>query len=638
MGPGDKDSSIESLRSKLYGREKMATRAVSHTEVTAPNYELPKDWQKISEGRLNIEEHHSMSFLTKLLIASFLFFVLAVSAAIFFFYRGSPYVSSENLVLEINGPETVRGGEVESFQVTITNNNNSTFEFAELLVEYPEGAIAADGDGAELKRARIPLGIIKSGQSEIKNLSIIIFGEKESEHLLRATVEYRISGSNAIFDKSVDHKVKITSSPLDIDVSLIEEVNSGQEVELVVNVISGSTETLSNLMLVVNYPPGFIYKSATPIPVVGSNGWKLGDLKAGDKRKIKIVGIVEGQDDEVKSFKVSVGIPKASGMELGLAYNSLFKTLSIKKPFVNIDFSFNGETGLEYLTNAGENVRVDLGWVNNLSDEITDVELKMEIKGAMVDERSISVNDGFYQSTGKSITWTKRTKSDLGSLAAGERGRTSFNISTLPISALRGTPPNNPTVTLTLNFKAKRLSDGRVSSNIESSVEKKIKVNSVVQLSNNLYYHSDVIPNSGPIPPRVGQETTYTVIWSVINSFNDLRSAEVRATLPAYVKWMGKVTPPNENVRFDANNGEVVWSVGNVSAGVGYNNPPREINFQVGITPSISQLSQAPILVSKPTLTAEDSFTGKLLQISKVQLTTLATEPGFKVGDDRVTQ
>ncbi len=638
MGPGDKDSSLEGLRGKLYGREKMKTGAVSHTEVTTPNYELPKDWQAMPESRSNAAPHHAMSLLTKLLIASFIFFVVAISAAIFFFYRGSPYVSSENLVLEIDGPETVRGGEAESFQITITNNNNSTFEFAELLLEYPPGTVAADGDGEELVRARIPLGELKSGQSEIKNLSLILFGEKESEHILRATVEYRIGGSNAIFDKSTEHQLKITSSPLDIDVALIEEVNSGQEVELTVDVISGATETINNLMLVVNYPPGFIFKSATPIPVVGSNGWKLGDLKAGDKRKIKISGIIEGQDDEVKSFKVSVGIPKASGTELGLAYNSLFKTLSIKKPYVNLDFSFNGEAGLEYITNAGDDIRVDLGWVNNLSDEITDVELEMEIKGAILDERSVSVNDGFYESANKKITWTKRSKSDLASMAAGERGRTSFNLSTLPISSLRGTPPGNPTVTLLLNFKGKRLSDGRVASNVETSLEKKIKVNSVVQFSNNLYYNSDAIPNRGPIPPKVGQETTYTVIWSIINSFNDLRNAEVRATLPAYVKWKSQISPANENVRFDADNGELVWSVGSVSAGVGYSNPPREVNFQISITPSLSQVDQSPILVSKPTFTAEDSFTGKLLQISKAQLTTLATEPNFRFGNDRVTQ
>ena len=47
----------------------------------------------------------------------------------------------------------MRGGEAENFQITITNNNNSTFEFAELVMEYPEGTVATEGDGATLKRA-----------------------------------------------------------------------------------------------------------------------------------------------------------------------------------------------------------------------------------------------------------------------------------------------------------------------------------------------------------------------------------------------------------------------------------------------------------------------------------------------------
>ena len=46
MELNDKDnSSLESLRGKLYGREKTARETVTHSEVPIKNYEVPRDWQ-----------------------------------------------------------------------------------------------------------------------------------------------------------------------------------------------------------------------------------------------------------------------------------------------------------------------------------------------------------------------------------------------------------------------------------------------------------------------------------------------------------------------------------------------------------------------------------------------------------------
>ena len=175
-----------------------------------------------------------------------------------------------------------------------------------------------------------------------------------------------------------------------------------------------------------------------------------------------------------------------------------------------------------------------------------------------------------------------------GDFRSGARGRVSFNLATFPITAIRGNPLNNPTVKLTLTFKGKRLTDGRVSDKIELAMEKKLKIDSFMQLSNNLYYNSDTIPNHGPLPPKVGQETTYTVVWSVINAFNNINNAQVRATLPSYVKWLGKIYPENEKLSYNSDTGEIIWNIGELSAGQGYANPPKEVSFQIGLTPSIS--------------------------------------------------
>ena len=159
-------------------------------------------------------------------------------------------------------------------------------------------------------------------------------------------------------------------------------------------VISNTTETVNNLMLMVSYPPGFIFKSAMPAPVTDNNGWKLGDLKRAIKEKLKLP-TNGGQDDELRRLKFRLACLETGDRELGLTYNSLFKTLAIKKPYVNLDFSFNGETTKQYFAKAGDGVRIDINWVNNLSAEISDVELAMKLEGPILDSRSVAVEEGF---------------------------------------------------------------------------------------------------------------------------------------------------------------------------------------------------------------------------------------------------
>ena len=118
----------------------------------------------------------------------------------------------------------------------------------------------------------------------------------------------------------------------------------------------------------------------------------------------------------------------------------------------------------------------------------------------------------------------------------------------------------------------------------------------------------------------MGQETTYTILWSVINSSNNVTAAAVKATLPAYVRWLGVVNPETEKLTFDNSRGEVNWDLGVVDAGLGLTSAAREVAFQVVLLPSISQTGDTPVIVTTPTLTGTDSFTHQLLTNTKRSL------------------
>jgi len=94
------------------------------------------------------------------------------------------------------------------------------------------------------------------------------------------------------------------------------------------------------------------------------------------------------------------------------------------------------------------------------------------------------------------------------------------------------------------------------------------------------------------------------------------------------VKWARQVSPLNENVIYNPNTNEVIWSAGDIPAGVGISRPPKEVAFQVILSPSLSQVEQEPRLVTNIYFTAVDTFTNEQLREEKGSVSTnLPTDP-----------
>ena len=114
-------------------------------------------------------------------IVSILFFLIASSVAFYRFYWGSNTISANNIEISITGPVSISGGEKISLDIKVDNNNKTDLKAADLRVEYPEGARAIDDLKTELKRTRDELGDIPQGESAVKRVEAILFGEEKSK-------------------------------------------------------------------------------------------------------------------------------------------------------------------------------------------------------------------------------------------------------------------------------------------------------------------------------------------------------------------------------------------------------------------------------------------------------------------------
>lgn len=628
----DRKSALEELKDKLYSRTKGTIFSRQRRELKEHYYDAPEKWNKSDTSPMAINKKEKRSLLHTLLIAAIIFFVGSLAVSGYFFFAGSNVVSAENIDIDISGPTAVGGGEELSLQISIHNRNPIPVKLVDMMVEFPEGTRSATDLNTELPRLRESLGEIGSGERVNRTVKAVLFGEENTSQQMVVAIEYRIDGSNAIFFKEKVYEVVLSSSPLSVLVEGVERVPSGQETEFTVTVASNSSTVIENALLKAEYPFGFTFLSGSPQPQFDTTIWELGDIAPGGKRTITIRGILAGEDGQERIFRFLGGLEsETADMELSAIFASVAKSIVIERPFLSVDLLVDGERAAELVSESGKTIRVDVTWKNNLPTQVFDGEIVLNLSGDALSKSSVSVERGFYQSANNTILWNRETNPELATIEPGETGRASFTFSTFD----SGSAPSmrNPAIALEVDVSGKRVSDAQVPEAIAGSDTAFVKLSSDLFLVSRALHFSGPFQNSGPMPPRAETETTYTVVWAVTNSFNRVSGAQVEATLPSYVEWKG-AGGSSEDISFNPVGGKVIWNLGVLQAG-----ESKEIAFQIGFTPSISQVGATPVLISGQKISGFDDFTGTALGSTRAPLSIeLSTDPNFALGHGTVVE
>lgn len=624
---------LNKLEKRLY--QKSADLSTRKTRIKSSTNKFNRDWiekkenRKINYGAIG-RKHYNSRLLYKLLIASAIFFVFASSIAVYRIFVSPNLVSSRNIDIIIGGPVSVGGGEELTLQVLITNKNKVQLEATELIIEYPEGTRSLE-TLQPLTRERISLGAIFPNEPVTRTFKVILFGEENTDKDIKFKLEYRAEGSSGTFLKEKVYSVEISNSPTTLSVNIPPEVNSGQRMDIVINAKSNSTSIIEDFMVAIEYPFGYEFQSSIPEPSFDNNVWYIGDLPPSKEIEIKMVGSITGQVAGQRSFKISTGVQdEDDARSFGVVYNTLTEIIDIERPFIGIDFLLNGIDADSVSTRSGRLIVGEIVWVNNLPTRILNGKFEVKLEGAILDESKVSPSKGFYRSLDNTMIWDQITDRTLETLEPGERGTVRFTLIPFSLLGQSGATYRKPTINLTLTFTGTRVSEGFSGDPIELVSEKVIKITTETQLASYGLLHSGPFVNTGPIPPRVDQETTYTIVWSITNSSNDISETKVTANIPTYVRFLGNLSPQDENITYNDITGEIVWNVGRVPAGVGLTNSPQQVFFQLGFTPSISQLNESPNLISEATLEAIDSFTKDVITSTRPSIgINLNNDPDF---------
>ncbi|MCK4386699.1 MAG: hypothetical protein KAV41_01275 [Candidatus Pacebacteria bacterium] len=640
----NKRSGIERLKKSLYKRKKQGLRK-KIIGLRSRKFQIGENWEKQPAADKKIEQFkkkpkEKMSFFNKLLVFSVCFFLVSLGVAVYVFYGGVNIISTENVDISINGPSAIGGGEELAFQVTIQNNNSLDLELADLIIEYPKGVLSTDGSFTELTQVRKSLGTIPAGGSVTSLFKSSLFGCDNDQKDIIVTIEYRAQGSNAIFFKERKYEVLIDSAPVGLTVNFPTEVTAGQEFEFSVDIFSNSNNLVKDFLVRADFPFGFDFKGSNLKPIYKDNVWELGDLPPNFRRTLKITGVLEGQDEEERFFRFSGGArDKANENEIRAVLIAAEQSIFIKKALIGLELVLNGDYGPEYITASGKNIRADILWSNNLPVRLIDGKVTVRLNGLVLNQSSVSSPQGFYSSIDNTILWDKKNSPQLELLNPGTSGNFSFSFSPRALSFISNSGLKNPEIAIEVTASGNRLSDNDSVEKVSAVLVKKVKINSDLLLTARTLYSAGSFENSGPIPPRADKETTYTIIWTVTNTANDISDARVQAFLPSYVRWLGVSNPSSENISFNQVGGEIIWEVGNVQTGKGIATAAKEVSFQVALLPSLSQVGYEPVLADDIYVSGRDNWTGEPLKYAVRPVTTrFSTEPLFNLGDEMVRE
>jgi len=524
--------------------------------------------------------------MTKKFIIFLITFAVVLGLLGFWYYQRNVY-SKEVLKLEILGPNEAELGEEVEYIVKYKNNGNFKLEEPRLIFEYPKNSIV---EGESFLRKEIELEAIYPGQEKTYQFKARIIGKENEVKEAKAWLNFKPKNLSARYEVATTFTTVVKKVSLTFEFDLPSKAESGKTISFRLNYFSNTNYPLSDLRIKIEYPQNFEFIDSTP-KALEQTEWEIPLLNQAEGGRIEISGIIRGEIGERKIFRATLGILREDEFVL---LKETTKGLAIIQPSIYISQIINGNP--QYIATLGENLHYEIFFKNLSQEPMTNLFLIATLDGKAFNLESVRSELGDVTSGHNSIVFDWKRVSKLQFLLPQEEGKIEFWVKLKESLPFSGPQDKNQMIKNSIFIS-------------QVQEEFKTKINSKLEISQKGYFQPEVFGNSGPIPPKVEEKTTYSIIWEVKNYYNDVRNVKVKAVLPSQVKLTGKIIPEDSRLTFDSQSREIVWEVGDLEAGRGIINEAPKITFQIEFLPEASQKGSIAQLIGEARMTAEDNWT-----------------------------
>lgn len=628
---------IEEVEKKLYGKEKeyeeeLERRGKWRVFFPRSPRRLPSSWTgqqpptHVPEKNI-IMRHPGRYFLG----AAALLLILLGGVFVFLYLR----TKGQEARIEIQSSDTTESGAIITIPVVYRNDSHTTLTEGEIAITLPADALLRE-QGQDIKpppRVTKKIEDLKPGEQGVTEISVRLFGQERQDQLIDATYLYRPQNLGARFSAHATKTIRISHVPLSLSWDVPETLSRGQKVDIKVHYILSSNLSFENMALQMEYPSGFEFISADPKPTTDTNVWSIGTLQPEQEGIITIHGKMSGEEGEVKAFRGGLGSFNPSTKEWR-PYSESSREIKIAVTPVSIQ-AFLGEHQREGVINPGQTLEFTYTYHNNTSATLKNVTVKAFFEGSVLDRRTFISRDGgaIDFDTGAAV-WGPGNVAKLREILPGEGGELYLSVHLKDPPPIVNEKDKNFTVGVRSTIDVASISEELQGTQLHTEDHIEFKVSSKVMFSGKTLYGSSPIPNTGPLPPKVGEKTTYTVLWEVKNFSNDMENAEVTTALPSNVKWENVMVTDGVPITFDSASNQIRWHIGRIPAGTGVLTPTLRGAFQVSVTPAEADRGNAVTLTTESMFSGIDSFTGEAIEQKIKSLNTaLQFDPTAKNSD-----
>lgn len=596
---------LEEFEEKLYKRKEEETKKRKTYETyQEKDSVVTQEWWEEKELEMIVPRRTTYHVTLTLLLA--LFCGLVVYG--YYWYTTDEPFSTTDVKIGITHPAQITAGDEVHFSVLIRNTTSLALQETDITLIWPEGTAAGDTSllletGQKTKKT---LGTLLPGQEKEVIFRAKIYGSKDTIKKGEMIIHYRPDGLPSLVEKREEFSVSIIGTPLALHLKLPTQAASEKEIEMTLEYTNQSESIFNNIILQATYPTGFTFISAVPPPHKTNNIWQLDKIVGKGSGVIVVKGSFSGVSGE--SRLVSFNIVSEEKKQKPIIYAHTEESLLIASSALFIFQTVNDSR--DFIANTGETLHYKIRYKNTTTTAIPQVVIIAKLDNKYLNIKSLKIPWGSFYGRTNSIIWNGEGVKDLAILDPQEEGEVSFSINVNPSFIPKTETDKNISITSHAKITSSVPPDTFRGLPIDSEDEVKIKINTQFSFHETAYWGEGLIPNTGTLPPRVGQRNTFAISWQLSNSTNDVDAIEVSAKLPPHVSWTGVVLPENAPLVYDENSGIIVWKPGIIiPAGTGFFNPVKRVDFQVAFTPLLADVGRVIPLLSAASLIATDIFT-----------------------------
>ncbi len=518
------------------------------------------------------------------LIFLFILFLAAAAGFYYFSNQQKPHVK-DSLELNLENPSEIISGDQATYLVKYKNLDDVALQKMELSVKWPNGFYYDEASQAPRDDSATiwDLPDLAVGQEATLEIKGQLVGNIDDVLKDSFVMQYQPANFNSDFNSKVEVETKIKESKISLTIEGVEKTMVGTEQEFKIKYKNLTKEALPSLLDIL-YPDDFTVTSVEPKK--DADYWTL-DLKAEEEKTIIIKGSFD-MDSQPKQLLV---------VEIGNKVNDKFrrlaraeKNIAVINPSFSVKLQINNK--LENQTvNWGDELNYQLEVTNNSESDLSDVKISGLLDGQVVDWDSLVIADNNGQRDNNTIVWDKQKNTELALWPQGLTKTFSWKVKVVakPI--------------------AERMLDNVIKINIEG-LDNWEQVQPAVTLTvgENIKFNAGIYwelagrrVGNGVIPPKVGAETDYLVIWSLISTTGNFNTLKAETNLPPGVEFVSTTDVQEGSFTFDEATRVLSWEISKMKDVI----LPTTASFTIKISPKLADQGQAMTLLNPITVTAK---------------------------------